>query len=215
MQRLNLLLSVIVFLLAGCKEQPAKANPLLTADSAATTTSQPVETELDTVGYKIITAQLIDQTPDDKLMYLIGDHQLDQLPADYTQEYKTIMSWNKSQQAIYMIFHLEGEVENGGFNQFYYNSRGMYHEHLPDALKLVGAHKFAALMQRANQTFEKEKATITKHWDGTKEGFSESYKENPLNQYDDQFYELEKSELIETLLVKYVREHKEDFVDRH
>ena len=29
------------------------------------------------------------------------------------------MSWNKSRQAIYMIWALEAEVNDGGYNQFY------------------------------------------------------------------------------------------------
>ena len=76
------------------------------------------------------------------------------------------MSWNKSRQAIYMIWALEAEVNNGGYNQFYFNLSGQIYKHLPDALKLVGANKFADLTKRANETFEKQNPKITQHQDG-------------------------------------------------
>lgn len=93
-----------------------------------------------------------------------------------------------------MIWALEAEVNNGGYNQFYFNSSGQFYKHLPDALKLVGAPKFADLTKRANNTFEKENPKITQHQDGTIEGFSKSYDENPLNKFDDEFYDLYETE---------------------
>ncbi|ULT25844.1 DMP19 family protein [Sphingobacterium sp. E70] len=57
-------------------------------------------------------------------------------------------------------------------------------------MKLVGATKFADLTERANSTFEKEKSKITKDQDGTVEGFSKSYENNPLNKFDEEFYKL-------------------------
>jgi hypothetical protein len=124
------------------------------------------------------------------------------------------MSFNKSQQAVYVIWILQGEVENGGFNQYYYNSSGQFAKLAPSALKLVAANQFAQLVTRANKIFETENKTIKKYQDGTAKGFSKSYENNPLNNLDKEFYALESKENLEAMQIGYIRKHKGDFVDR-
>lgn len=164
--------------------------------------------------HKELTEQIIDTTSDDNLLQVVFDNLSEKQPADYEKEYETVMTWNKSRQAIYMIWSLETEVNNGGYNQFYFNSSGQFYKHLPDALKLVGANKFADLTKRANETFEKENPKITQHQDGTLEGFSKSYDDNPLNKYDDEFYDLYKTENLQQLQVDFIRKNKKAFIDK-
>lgn len=124
--------------------------------------------------YKELTLQRIDSTSDDDLLQVVLDNLYEKQPADYKSEYRSVMTWNKSRQAIYMIWLLEAEVNNGGYNQFYFNSSGQFYKQLPEALRLVGASKFSDLTERANKIFEKENEEIIKHQDGTIEGFSKS-----------------------------------------
>jgi len=162
-----------------------------------------------------LTAEIIDATPDSELLFIINDNLSDKASkGDYTKEYEIVSSWTKSQQAIYIIWWLEAEVNNGGFNQFYFNSSGQFYKQLPDALKLIGAYKFADLIQRANEIFEKENEQITKYQDGTLEGFSKSYENNPLNDFDNEFHALYKSESLFQLQIDYIRQHKQDFIDK-
>lgn len=163
--------------------------------------------------YKDLTEQIIDKTSDDKLLEIVCDNLIEKQPEEYNKEFETVMSWNESQQAIYLIMLLEGEVNNGGFNQFYSNSSGQYNKYLPKALNLVEAKKFAELTSEANNTFENENKKISKDQDGTLEGFSKSYKDNPLNNYDDKFYDLYKFENLHGMQVNYIRKHKKDFID--
>jgi len=144
----------------------------------------------------------------------VFDNLSEKLPEDYEKEYETVMTWNKSRQAIYIIWVLEAEVNNGGYNQFYSNSSGQFYKELPQALRLVGATGFADLTQRANDLFEKENENITKHQDGTIEGFSKSYEDNPLNDLDTEFYELYETEKLMQIQVDYIRQNKNDFIDK-
>jgi hypothetical protein len=163
--------------------------------------------------YKFLTIEILDTLQNHENFLLIINNQLQKkLPKDYKKEFKTVMSWNKSQQAIYMIWWLEAEVNNGGFNQFYENSSGQYAEYLPDVLRLIGAVKFADLMERVNKVYRENYEQITQEMDGTVEGFMESYKNNPLNEFDDEFYKYE--EPLYDLQVKYIKEHKQDFIDK-
>lgn len=166
----------------------------------------------DRTSQKMLTEQIIDTTSDENLLWTVFESLSEKLPADYAKEYESVLSWNKSRQAIYMIWLLEGEVNNGGYNQFYYNSSGQFYKHLPDALRLVGAYKFADLTQKANDTYEKENEKITKHLDGTSEGFSKSYENNPLNDFDTKFYNLEED--LQQIQINYIKKNKKDFIDK-
>ena len=164
--------------------------------------------------YKELTEQIIDTTSDENLLQVVFDNLSEKQPADHEKEYETVMSWNKSRQAIYMIWALEAEVNNGGYNQFYANSSGQFYKHIPDALRLVGANKFADLTERANKTFEMENDKIKKHQDGTIEGFSKSYDDNPLNDFDTEFYELYQIENLQQIQIDYIRNNKKEFTDK-
>lgn len=61
-----------------------------------------------------LTEQILDTTSDENLLQVVFDNLAQKQPTDYEKEYETVMSWNKSRQAIYMIWVLEGEVNNGG-----------------------------------------------------------------------------------------------------
>ena len=172
-----------------------------------------VDTFKNRTIYSVLTEDIIDQTPDDKLLQVVFDNLWTKIP-DYTKDYETVISWNKSRQAIYYAWILEGEVNNGGFNQFYFNSSGQFYKLVPDSLRLIGANQFADLTRKANDIYESENKKITEHQDGTLEGFSKSYHENPLNDLDSEFYELYKTEDLQQLQLNYIRNNKKDFTDK-
>lgn len=164
--------------------------------------------------HKVLTKEIIDQTSDRNLLQVVFDNLSEKLPDDYEKEFGTVLTWNKSRQAIYIIWMLEAEVNNGGFNQYYFNSTGAFAKFAPDALKLVGAEAMSSLVMRANDIFKKQYDSISKHQDGTLEGFSKSYENNPLNALDDEFYDLEGKERLGDLQVKYIRTHIDQFIDK-
>lgn len=163
--------------------------------------------------HKKLTSEIIDSTKDEELLQLIFDNLSENMGKDYENEYEIVTSWNKSRQAIYVIWLLEGEVNNGGFNQFYFNSSGEFSLLVPEALKLIGAPKFSDLVKRANSTYKSEYDKITEHQDGTIEGFSKSYENNPLDKYDDEFYELYENENLNDIQIKFIRSHIDDFIN--
>lgn len=164
--------------------------------------------------HRVLTKKLIETTLDDNLLQVVFDNLSEKIPEDYNKEYEVVTGWNNSRQAIYLIWILEAEVNNGGYNQFYFNSSGRYYKKLPKALRLVGANKFGELTERSNNLFEAASDNIKKHQDGTLEGFSESYDDNPLNDLDDEFYELYKLEELHQIQIEYIRNNIEQFIDR-
>ena len=56
-------------------------------------------------------------------------------------------------QILVTIWGLEADVNNGGFDQYFFNSSGDQAWFAPAALKSIGAHLMAAIVERANAKF--------------------------------------------------------------
>jgi hypothetical protein len=161
--------------------------------------------------YKILTIEILDSIADDKLEQTIFDNIYEIIGDDYKNELKNVKNLTKGQQAFFSTWILEGEVNNGGFNQFFFNSSGQYAEMAEIGLKTIGADKFSELTSKANKIYIENKERLEEFDDGTMENFSESYKDNPLNDLDTEFYELYKTEKIGDLRIKYIRDNITEF----
>ena len=54
---------------------------------------------------------------------------------------------------LVVIWGIEAEVNNGGFDQYYFNGAGEHARFVPAALHEIGAHKMAQIVERANALF--------------------------------------------------------------
>jgi hypothetical protein len=199
--------------LFGCSGKSSKAEESSNGDSLDAQITKSIEDFKNRPIHKVLTSETIDTTADIILLQTVFDNLVEKLPKDYKKEFETVSGWNKPRQAIYIIWILEAEVNNGGFNQFYFNSSGQFADLAPDVLQLVGATRFADLVSRANDVYRAENDKITRHQDGTIEVFSKSYDDNPLNKFDDEFYELYKYENLQQFQIDFIRDNKHFFID--
>ena len=56
-------------------------------------------------------------------------------------------------QTVILVWSLHGEVGNGGFDQFYFNSSGDFAAETVVALRRIGATRTAELVEEANRLF--------------------------------------------------------------
>lgn len=120
---------------------------------------------------------------------------------------------NASQRAFVSMMMLDGEVRNGGFNQYYYNTCDD-RRNAERAFAAAGAADAAQLVRRANDCFEANRARLEALWDGTMKGFSASYREKFFDAFDSEYYALMQGGCFERLLAEFVRSRAEDFVTR-
>lgn len=161
--------------------------------------------------YETLNSEIIEQTPDDQLVQTIYDNIETNFEEGEQYTMDKITKLTKGQQAIFSVWWVEAEVNNGGFNQFFFNSSGQLGPMAEDGFELLNATKFGDLMRRANSIFAENKERLEEYDDGTMESFSESYKDNLLNALDDEFYELYKSEPLNELQIDYIRNHLSEF----
>lgn len=205
---LHYFIPVLVFFLPGCKSTPKKD----TKAPTQTDTVKTIQEEMKKPVLSNITADYIDSNSGEELTSTVYLRLLETLPNDYEKIDQHILAWSEPKQTIYVINRLRNEVYNGGFNQYYYNLSYPFYKVTPDALKRVGAQQYAKLATAANKTYEKEFKKITASQDGTIEGFSKSYENNPLSQFDDAFYALEKKENLDQLMSDYIKKNKQEFI---
>jgi hypothetical protein len=59
----------------------------------------------------------------------------------------------EADKILVAIWGIEAEVNNGGFDQFYFNGAGDQAFFAPQALKAIGAHRMAEIASQANAVF--------------------------------------------------------------
>lgn len=161
------------------------------------------------VIHEKLTADILAQTPDEELVLTVFDTLAAQAPVGLSEE-EYLKTLSPERRAVYALYILAGEVDNGGFNQYYYNTEAEAAAYLPEACELVGAPKYADLVRRANACYENER--LAERQDGSLEAFCDSYRDNPLEKFDDEFYLLENCQALDQLLMRFIRANPQAFV---
>ncbi|HEY2082904.1 MAG TPA: DUF4375 domain-containing protein, partial [Verrucomicrobiae bacterium] len=126
-------------------------------------------------------------------------------------ERKIVTSLSMGFQMVYTTMSLEAEVNNGGFNQYFWNSTGAFKNEALEGYKLLGASEHEKIIVEAIGIYNQHKDALDQQKaKGTLKAFSESYKDNPLNKLDNQFYALKED--ASAMRIKFIREHPELFV---
>jgi hypothetical protein len=87
------------------------------------------------------------------------------------------------------IWGLEADVNNGGFDQYFFNGSGDQAHFAPEALERIGASEMAAIVRKANSLFGENGPPADSD---TRQGLLESLTERNEELFDDldrQFYE--------------------------
>ncbi len=162
--------------------------------------------------YSSITTDILKNIPDDKLEMAVIDYITDvKLKGDFKDEYRIIQNLGKGFRYIYITWSLDGEVNNGGFIQYFYNSSGLFAGDLAEALHNIKALKTEKIALEAIAVYNKERAIHEKvKQDGSMESFMSSYGESELGRLDELFYK--SGEDLSSLRIKYIRENPDQFI---
>ena len=143
--------------------------------------------------FKELTKEIIESTSDDNLLQLIFDN-ITEIIED-KNELDTLKKLSTGQQAHYSVWIVEGEVNNGGFYQFYQNLNGQFAPMAIEGFKAFGAFKHAELMEKAHKLADSFESGI-----------------NGLPDLNSIFYLLDKEENLDKLRIYYIRHHIDQFI---
>jgi hypothetical protein len=172
----------------------------------------PQESKRTPPKYPVFSADILQAIPDGELEYAIVDHVSCKI-TNYENPLPVLTNLSKGMQMVYSTWWVDAEVNNGGFNQFYWNSSGKLKNIALEGFKILGAEEHYKLMAEANQIQEQQESRTGKlRQNGSLKDLSKSYKNNPLNALDTRFYELKEN--VGARRIKYIREHVEEFVTK-
>ena len=110
-------------------------------------------------------------------------------------------------RAVYTVLRLEGEVNNGGHHQFFWNSEGALNKETLEDLRLISANPFILLFEEALDEYQRHDYAGDKRDSGnTWEAFTEAYKEKRLATLDTAFCKTPKT--IAMYLADYIRSNR-------
>jgi hypothetical protein len=158
-----------------------------------------------------LTVEAVSATPDDKIEDVLFHFCLIAIEKRPHREVDIVQAFPKGLRMIYTTRILDDEVNNGGFNQYFWNTSGTLAKEALDGLVMIGAIEHAQLMREAIGTYENERAELQKYTaQNTLEAFSESYKHTSLSKLDERYNK--STEDLAALRVAYVRSHPESVV---
>jgi len=164
--------------------------------------SQPAKTAMKENTFNL--DSLLSATDTTAIIIAIDDHINASLISDETLEGLT-----QAQKNFYYIQELEREVNNGGFDQYFYNSSGDYAHETISALQAIGAEKAMKILQSAINEFPDH--LVPKDRTTRQEILSKMEGKAQLNwqKLDDEFYTYPDD--LSELNIEYVRKNKKDF----
>ena len=130
----------------------------------------------------------------------------------YDDRDRVLASLPAGMRALYVTSIVEGEVKDGGFNQYYWNIGDAYSVRAVEAFEFFGAKERVGLIREANAIRAREAPLMAKYKArGTIEAFSESYRESRLRPVDLRYWALKED--LTALRVKKIREMPDLFCD--
>jgi hypothetical protein len=163
--------------------------------------------------YKQLTQTILAQEPDSSLEWAVLQHVAWAINQDYDREREIVRSLSPGLQMVYATHQVEAEVNNGGFNQYFFNSEGRLAELALSGFGKLGASDHERLMREAMAVYERVRPRLEKAREaGTAEAFSDTYEDGDFEALDEQFYELDTD--LSALRIRYIRKHLEEFARR-
>jgi len=121
----------------------------------------------------------------------------------------TLDRLTEAQKNFYFNQNLEREINNGGFNQYFYNSSGDFAHETITSLRKIGADKTAVILQKAIDQFPD--STVPKDRTNRQEILEqiEDTANEVWEQLDQAFYKYEDN--LYDLNIEYIKQNRNSF----
>ncbi|EOR96510.1 hypothetical protein ADIARSV_0294 [Arcticibacter svalbardensis MN12-7] len=142
-----------------------------------------------------LTTKVIDATPDQELVQVVKDNLLSKMKKSMKNEDQVFSMLSEPRQAIYTIWQVEAEVNNGGFKQLFSSPALKFAVHAQKSFNSIRAPRFAKLL--AEVVEKEENGQIS----------------DQFTSFDEAFFALYDQEDLQKLKIAYIRHNKNEFID--
>jgi len=125
------------------------------------------------------------------------------------EERKGLASFTRGERFVYAIEGMVREVNNGGWNQFFFNSSGALAFDLVPALEAVGSKKNLSIAQRALKIFGKPASLGEDERSKQLAKVTRDGENNPWEALEGEFYQ--NPEDLDAMLVEFIARNQAEF----
>ena len=122
---------------------------------------------------------------------------------------KNMAALTPEEQVFYICSSLDGEVNNGGFSQYLYNSSGNHANRVAACLEAIGAMKTAGICRKAMASFDRPLPENREEREEFLDEFLTDDVSDILEECDQAFYDCEDN--LEHLSYLYIHAHRDSF----
>ncbi len=198
--------AVVLTFLAACTSNRMKDDKASGEGDAIQKFTEYMEELKNRKIYRALNPQILESIPNDKLEQAIRDFIALKIDKDWAHDVQKVPSLGPGFSAVYFVAIVEAEVNNGGFNQLFWNSGREAVVHAKAGADLMELHELSRVLEEALQVEEKERHKMARFKQvGTMEALMESYDEVSFEAVDDQLLAL--SSTLEGAIVLFIRKH--------
>jgi len=152
----------------------------------------------------------LSKLPDENLADAIVEYVSEKSGNDERRAFDVLNVSPQGVRYIYATWWVDGEVNNGGFHQYFWNHGDWMADVAIAAYEVMGGNEYAAIMREATSIWRGERETMKSFQErGTLEAFSESNKHTRLGPLDERYYDLQG--MVYRLQIDFIRNHPEKF----
>ena len=161
--------------------------------------------------YKGISKELANEIPAERLYEVVDNYVAWIIGNSYDTEMdKKLQKLPLAIKYAYLVYTYECEINNGGFDRFYFNSIGYEVFELQKGLEFFGLIKNKMLLDKSLELL-KQKIDIKNYYKlSSKQELPTEDFEEEFNELNSQFYDY--PEKIEEIINEYLNKHREDLI---
>lgn len=118
----------------------------------------------------------------------------------------SLSSFSKPQRLVLAVIWYRSEVNNGGHDQFFYNSTGIVWRDALEAFQTIGLDQFARVLSASADRFSRPPSLDREERNEQMEA-----DEPEFDDLDSRFYALEESVNMDAKLMKFINKHRSEF----
>lgn len=119
---------------------------------------------------------------------------------------RSLSSFSKPQRLVFAVTWYRSEINNGGHDQFFYNSTGIVWRDALEAFQTIGLDQFAEVLSASADRFSRPPSLDREERNEQMEA-----DEPEFDDLDSQFYALEESVNMDAKLMKFIKKHRSEF----
>jgi|GEM_PF-1557261 len=161
--------------------------------------------------YKGISKELANEIPAERLYKVVDNYVAWIIGNSYDTEMdKKLQKLPLAIKYAYLVYTYECEINNGGFDQFYFNSIGYEVFEIQKGLEFFGLIKNKMLLDKSLELL-KQKIDIKNYYElSSKQELPTEDFEEEFNELNSQFYDY--PEKIEEIINEYLNKHRGDLI---